>query len=153
MSLRQFLEQKDYERIKLSTTQTGHYKFCLSLNNVKGTFILDTGASNTCVDLNAIDQFNLFAEDSDIKAAGAGAINMITQISSDNTIEINSWKCTGVDIVLFDLSHVNTALIDHEIAAVDGIVGADLLNIGKAIIDYGKHCLYLKRLKTKFPNS
>ncbi|WP_031427215.1 retropepsin-like aspartic protease [Flavimarina sp. Hel_I_48] len=147
MSLRQFLEQKDYERIKLNTTQTGHYKFCLFLNNVKGTFILDTGASNTCVDLNAIDQYNLFAIDSDIKAAGAGAINMMTQISSDNTIKINKWKCTGVDIVLFDLSHVNTALIDHEIAAVDGIMGADILNLGKAIIDYDKNCLYLKRLK------
>jgi len=147
MSLKEFLEQKGYQRIALIATETGHYKFHLFLNEISGTFILDTGASNTCVDINAIDQFNLFAEDSDIKAAGAGAINMETQISSNNNIKINAWECDDIDIVLFDLSHVNEALINHKINAIDGIIGADLLNRGKAVIDYEYHCLYLKNLE------
>ena len=144
-SLRLFLKEKNYTWVKLETTLTGHYKLELELNEVKGDFILDTGASNTCVDFNAAETFKLFAENSDVKAAGAGAVDMLTKLSTKNTITINGWKDEGVNVVLFDLSHVNTALIDHEIGSVDGILGADILQSGKAIIDYQYHCLYLKR--------
>jgi len=144
-SLREFLKEKGYYRIKLSETPTGHFKFNLKLNDVAGSFILDTGASNTCVDFKALDQFKLFAEDSDIKAAGAGAVDMLTQLSSKNTISIKKWKVKNVDVVLFDLSHVNMALTNHDILAVDGIIGADILNRAKAVIDYEYHCLYIKK--------
>lgn len=144
-SLREFLKEKGYYRIKLSETPTGHFKFNLKLNGVAGSFILDTGASNTCVDFKALDQFKLFAEDSDIKAAGAGAVDMLTQLSSKNSISIKKWKVKNVDVVLFDLSHVNMALTNHDIPAVDGIIGADILNRAKAVIDYKYHCLYIKK--------
>lgn len=143
-SLREFLLNKGYTRIKLTTTPTGHYKFNLKLNEVSGSFILDTGASNTCVDLEATDQFGLFAEESEIKAAGAGAIDMSTLLSLKNRISIGKWSVSNIDVVLFDLSHVNSALTNHGQEAVDGIAGADLLDRGKAIIDYQYHCLYLK---------
>ncbi|HEA29282.1 MAG TPA: acid protease [Leeuwenhoekiella sp.] len=143
-SLRQFLKEKGYHSIKLTETHTGHFKINLKLNGVIGSFILDTGASNTCVDFKAADQFKLFAEDSDVKAAGAGAVDMFTQISSNNTVAIENWSIADVDVVLFDLSHVNTALTDHDILGVDGIIGADILNQAKAVIDYEYHCLYLK---------
>jgi hypothetical protein len=41
---------------------------------------------------------------------------------------------------------VNTALENHNTVSVDGIIGADLLSKGKAIIDYQKKRLYLKKL-------
>lgn len=50
-----------------------------------------------------------------------------------------------IKIVLFDLSHVNEALTSHNALPVDGIIGADLLKKGKAIIDYDKKCVYLKQ--------
>ncbi len=146
-SLRLFLKEKKYTRIKLESTLTGHYKLELKLNGVSGDFILDTGASNTCVDFSAAENFKLFAENSDIKAAGAGAIDMLTKLSTNNTLDINSWHNDAVNVVLFDLSHVNTALINHDIGSVDGILGADVLTEGKAIIDYQYNCLYLKRKK------
>lgn len=143
-SLRVFLLEKGYIRIKLTDTPTGHFKFNLKLNDVAGSFILDTGASNTCVDLQAATQFKLLAEESEIKAAGAGAVEMETQLSSENTIHIANWEASGIDVVLFDLSHVNMALTNHDMEPVDGIIGADILNKGKAVIDYQYHCLYLK---------
>jgi hypothetical protein len=42
------------------------------------------------------------------------------------------------------MSHVNEALIQYKTKPVDGIIGADVLLKGKAIIDYCNHCLYLK---------
>ena len=47
-------------------------------------------------------------------------------------------------LVIFDLSHVNEALQQHKAKPVHGIIGADILLEGKAIIDYYNHCLYLK---------
>jgi hypothetical protein len=57
---------------------------------------------------------------------------------------LGKWKKKKLKIVLFDLTHVNEALVSHKALPVDGILGADILKRGKAIIDYGKNCVYLK---------
>ena len=48
-SLKKFLKQKGFVSVKLSRTQTDHFEVKATLNGVTGSFILDTGASNTCV--------------------------------------------------------------------------------------------------------
>jgi hypothetical protein len=50
---------------------------------------------------------------------------------------------SSFDLVIFDLSHVNEALIQHKSKPVHGIIGADVLLKGKAIVDYYNHYLYL----------
>lgn len=128
---------------------TNHLELAAEINGVKGTFILDTGASNSCVGLDLIERFKLISEESDVKAAGAGATDMETQKSENNTLKIGKWKNDACDLVLFDLMHVNTALKQHDAQEVDGIIGADVLEAGKAFIDYDKKTLYLKKLKNK----
>ncbi|WP_290698916.1 retropepsin-like aspartic protease [Lacinutrix sp.] len=145
-ALWEFLLEKEYKKIKLKLTKTNHFEVKATINGVKGLFILDTGASNSCVGFNAIALFNLKAKASDIKAAGAGATDMLTQTASKNTIKIGTWKKTNVTLVLFDLTHVNTALTMHNAKPVNGIIGADILKKGNAIIDYNKKYLYLKTL-------
>lgn len=139
-----FLEEKEYKKVKLKRTKTNHFEVIATLNGVKGLFILDTGASNSCVGFEDVDRFKLKAEDSQIKAAGAGAINIPTQTATRNTIKIGRWKASAITLVLFDLTHVNTALTMHNAKPVNGIIGADILTKGKAIIDYNKKYLYLK---------
>jgi hypothetical protein len=46
--------------------------------------------------------------------------------------------------VLFDLSHVNEALLQVEEEHIHGIIGADFLKRTRAVIDYGRNCLYVK---------
>lgn len=150
MNLNSILLRKGYVKIKLKKINTNHFEFKAYLNKVKGSFILDTGASSSCVDFNLANKFKLIVEDSETKAAGAGAIGMDTKISSHNTIQIKDWSFKNFDLVLIDLSHVNTALTAHNAKAVDGIIGADILEKGKAIIDYNGKCLYLKKLVFKF---
>ncbi len=77
-------------------------------------------------------------------AAGAGALNMETKISRKNKIKIGKWKQEKLVLVLFNLSHVNTALTNHNSKPVDGIIGADILKKSNAVIDYKKKYLYLK---------
>lgn len=143
-SLQVFLLNKGYTKIKLHLTKTDHIEIKSSINNVKGYFILDTGASSSCVGFEAISKFKLKAKASSIKAAGAGATDMLTQISKKNKIKIGKWKKEKVALILFDLTHVNTALVSRDSKPVDGIIGADILKKGKGIIDYEKKYLYLK---------
>ena len=135
-NLRKFLLDKGYQRIKLNRINTNHYEVKANINGVEGSFILDTGASTSCVGFEAIETFNLIAKDSKIKAAGAGAVNMDTQISKGNKIRIGKWKKKRIALVLFNLDHVNIALTQHEAEPVHGIIGADILRKGKAVIDY-----------------
>lgn len=126
---------------------TNHLELEAVINGVNGRFILDTGASNSCVGIEEIEYFHLETEESDTKAAGAGATDMETKKSENNTLEIGKWKTKKSHLVVFDLTHVNTALEQHEAPKVKGIIGADVLEKGKAIIDYDKKMLYLKKRK------
>lgn len=143
-TLRDFLINKGYTKTKLKLTKTNHFEMKANLNGIKGRFILDTGASSSCVGFEAIETFKLKVKDSEIKAAGAGAIDMDTKMSKKNKVKIGKWSHDKVVLVLFNLTHVNTALINHNSKPVDGIIGADILKKGKAIIDYEKKYLYLK---------
>jgi len=141
------LKKNKYIKIKLKKIATNHLELKGKINGVKGRFILDTGASNSCVGLDMIAHFNLDAEESETKAAGAGATDMETQQSENNLLKIGDWKTNKCHLILFNLSHVNTALTQHNANKVHGIIGADILLKGKAFIDYSNKTLYLKRVK------
>ena len=143
-TLHSFLTERGYTRTKLHLTKTNHFEIRATINGVKGIFILDTGASNSCVGFESVDLFKLQTEESEIKAAGAGATDMETKLSEKNEIKIGKWKNDKLVLILFNLTHVNTALVNHKAKPVDGIIGADILKKGKAIIDYNKKYLYLK---------
>lgn len=143
-SLKKFLSVKGYIKAPLTLTKTNHFEVLAKINGITGRFILDTGASNTCIGFDCIKHFNLETEASEVKAAGAGATNMLTQVSKKNTLEIESWKLKKLKIVLFDLTHVNSALTIHNVLPVHGIIGADVLKKAKAVIDYNKKTLFLK---------
>lgn len=148
-SLKKVLKKKKYIKIKLKKIITNHLELNAEINGIKGKFILDTGASNSCVGLDLIEHFKLISEESEVKAAGAGATDMETQKSDNNSLKIGKWNTNQCNLVLFDLTHVNTALTQHDAEKVDGIIGADILEAGKAFIDYDKKVLYLRKLKKK----
>ena len=145
--LKKFLKKNKYIKIPWVLTATNHIEVTAAINGVTGRFILDTGASNTCVGFDKIEFFNLKSKASEIKAAGAGATDMETLISTKNTLSIGGWKKKKLKIVLFDLVHVNEALTAHKALPVDGIIGADVLKKAKAIIDYNNGFVYFKKRK------
>jgi len=143
-NLHDLLKKEKYKKIQFKITRTQHLLIKATINGVKGNFILDTGASNSCVGFEGIELFKLTAGKSKTKAAGAGASNMFTQLAKNNSIQIGTWKSKDFHLVIFDLSHVNDALTQHKAKAVQGIIGADVLLEGKGIIDYYNHYLYLQ---------
>ncbi|TRX33462.1 acid protease [Flavobacterium sp. ZT3R18] len=144
-NLHEKLKKEDYKKVKFKITKTQHLLIKAKINGVKGNFILDTGASNSCVGFESIGHFILEAKKSKTKASGAGATGMLTQTSSSNKLQLGNWKNSNFDLIIFDLSHVNEALNHYKVKPVHGIIGADILMKGKGIIDYYNHCLYLKK--------
>jgi predicted aspartyl protease len=142
--LQKILKENKYKKIKFKVTKTQHLLIKVTINGIKGDFILDTGASNSCIGFESVDYFNLKTSKSKTKASGAGATGMRTLISKENKISIGSWRQKDFTLVIFDLSHVNQALLQHKTKIVHGIIGADVLQKGKSIIDYFNHCFYLK---------
>jgi predicted aspartyl protease len=142
-ALKEFLNDQGYYRVKLKKTITNHFEIRAKINGVKGNFILDTGASGSCIGFNDIETFKLNSEESEHKASGAGNSEIDTQIAKKNKIEIGRFRMNKVPLILIDLSHINNALVNHDADPVQGIIGADILHKGKAIIDYGKKYLYL----------
>ncbi|KAF2336223.1 retropepsin-like aspartic protease [Flavobacterium daemonense] len=143
-NLHEYLKKENYKKIKFKVTKTQHLAIKAKINGIAGNFILDTGASNSCVGFECIERFELAAKKSKTKASGAGGTGMKTQLSSENKLQLGSWKNKNFSIVIFDLSHVNEALESHKAKPVDGIIGADVLLEGKAIIDYYNNYLYLR---------
>ena len=143
-NLYETLKEKGYKRIKFKLSKTQHLLIKAKINGVEGNFILDTGASNSCVGFDGIGYFHLSAADSETLAAGAGGTGMLTQTSAGNSLRLGRWTLKDLHLVIFDMSHVNEALLQYKAKAVHGIIGADILMQGKAIIDYYNNCFYLK---------
>ncbi len=143
-NLHEILKKEKYKKVKFKITKTQHLLIKAKINGIEGRFILDTGASNSCVGFEHIEMFQLSAEDSKTKASGAGATGMLTQTATNNKLQLGSWKTKDFDLIIFDMSHVNEALTAYKSKTVDGIIGADVLLKGKAIIDYYNNCLYLQ---------
>lgn len=143
-TLYQLLRFKGYIRIRLHRLPTNHYVVVATLNGVEGRFILDTGASNSCVSTELAMHFNLNARPSEEKASSASANELDTEVAHHNKLVIGSWSSKRRSVVLFDMQAVNLALQKLDIETVDGIIGADILQSTKAVIDYQNDWLYIK---------
>ena len=106
--------------------------------------MLDTGASNTCIDINQSEPFCLVSNQSNAKASGAGSNDLYTEISKGNRIQLGKWKRTNTTFVLLDLNHVNIALSQYQLPAVQGIIGSDLLKQHEALIHYPSRLLFIR---------
>lgn len=144
-NLFKLLRKEKYRKISFKISRTQHLLIKVSVNGIKGNFLLDTGASSSCVSFESVELFQLKAGKSDAMASGAGSNELLTQLAKDNVLQIGSWKSSELHLIIFDMSHINTALQLHNIKTIHGIIGADILLAGKAIIDYNNYCLYLKQ--------
>ena len=144
MKLKSLLKKSGYLSISFKRLKTNHIQVKAEINNVKGVFIIDTGASNSCIDLKLCDFYNISYEKSSEKASSATDQISNTMISKKNQIKIGKWFKKNMTIVLFDMTFINKTLNDQGIERVSGIIGSDLLKKGKAIIDYSENKLFLK---------
>ena len=143
ITLNKFLKSEGYSSIKLIFLETKHYLIEAKVNGIDGRFILDTGASNSCICTSLEDKFKVISKESKEKASSANSEMTHTKISKSNIIQIGKWE-DKIKLITFDMSHINTAFSEKKVDPIDGILGADVLKKSKAILDYKTNRLYLK---------
>ena len=143
LTLNKFLKTSGYISVKLIFLKTKHYLIEAKINGVNGKFILDSGASSSCICISLEDKFKVISKENKEKASSATSQMKHTKISRSNAIQIGKWN-SKTSLITFDMSHINTALSEKKINLIDGIIGADILKNSKAILDYKANKLYLK---------
>ena len=138
-----FLKSIGYKSVKLKLLKTNHYLLKACVNGVEGKFILDSGASSSCICLSLENKFKIDSKENKIKASSATSNMEDTRLSKNNTIKIGKWL-NKISLVSIDMTHINRVLSEKETESVDGIIGADVLKKSKAVIDYESNKLYLK---------
>ena len=71
MKLKPFLKKSEYQSINFKRLKTNHIQVKAYINGAEGVFIIDTGASNSCIDLKLFDYFKICYEESSEKASSA----------------------------------------------------------------------------------
>ena len=143
ITLNKFLKNDGYCSVKLVFLETKHYLIEAKINGVKGRFILDTGASNSCICTSLEDRFKVISKESKEKASSANSEMTHTMISKSNMIQIDKWE-DKINLISFDMNHINNALSQKKVPPIDGIIGADILKKSKSILDYKTNKLFLK---------
>ena len=143
VTLNKFLKNDGYCSVKLVFLETKHYLVEAKVNGVKGKFILDNGASNSCICTSLEDKFKVISKESKEKASSANSEMTHTMISKSNMIQIDKWE-DKINLISFDMNHINNALSQKKVPPIDGIIGADILKKSKSILDYKTNKLFLK---------
>jgi predicted aspartyl protease len=145
--LSHFLSEHGFQPIELSRNSAGHLTMKAKINDVEGLFILDTGAGCSVIDAINSDTLKLRLEIDNITNKGAGAGGNMLQVipSKGNTLIINNIVIEDFTLSVMNLEHVTSAY--KQLGITDsffGILGADLLEPHKAVIDYADMKLWLR---------
>jgi predicted aspartyl protease len=133
---------------QLSIPPTGiHLIIKVYINRKVARFVIDTGASQTVLDLHRISHFIPKGEKRklDSTTAGIGTNKIRSAASTIKHFKIGTAIAQDYDIVLLDLSHVNNSYQLLGFKTVDGILGSDLLKNFEAVIDFKKLQLTLEK--------
>lgn len=134
-----------YYIIPFQRIETDHICCSLRINKQHGFFLIDTGASNSCIAKIKQEHYQLVAQEEPTEAAGAGAEKLEAQKMKKAFWQDSKGTPLGAfPVMLLDLERINNTLAKQGAPGIDGIIGADLLTEMKAQIDYDKMELRLQ---------
>jgi len=137
--------------IKLTLVKLEKESFHLLVTgNVNGealSMVIDTGASRSCFDIDFLSDFiNIeHFEENDTPSSGIGTNEMVSKIICINKLLIGEFEINNYTAVGIDMKHIHNAYQTIGLPKINGIIGSDILLKYKAIIDYRKCTLTLKR--------
>lgn len=135
---------KKENSISFLLTNSNHIQIECDVNFVSGIFLVDTGASNSCINYLSASKFNIEFNRSDETASSATNKISETYYSKDNILKIGGFQKNDFDLVLFDMTFINNSLKEKGLSSVDGIIGGDILNQSNACINYKKKEIILE---------
>ncbi len=128
--------------IRLSS-KSGHIVTKAKINGHEGRFIVDTGASASCINQEMYKEFKLETQFMD-RSIGTASGSLRPRISHNNTLELGDWSDQDSTLLSMDMNYINNALKTEGMKSIQGLLGADFLITAKAVIDYRGKKIYLK---------
>ena len=135
---------KNKTPISFILTKSNHIIIDCEVNFTIGKFLIDTGASNSCINYLFAKKFNIKSEISNEKASSATNKVHETYYSKNNLLKIGDFQKNDFDLVLFDMTFINNSLKEKNVLEVDGIIGSDILKEFNACINYRKKEIILE---------
>ena len=135
---------KKENKISFLFTNSNHIQIECEINYVSGIFIVDTGASNSCINYLSASKFNVEFKKSNETASSATNKISETYYSKNNTLKIGDFQKNNFDLVLFDMTFINNSLKEKGFSDIDGIIGSDILKELNACINYKKKKISLE---------
>lgn len=117
----------------------------LQINGFSGRFLVDSGASKSCVSFQLQEAFQLTTNAPAIAAAGAGKDKLHAQPTKASNIQFKKIPLGRLSFLLLDMEAINATLMEEGEQPIDGILGADFLRKKSAVITYKPNRLYLKQ--------
>ncbi len=146
VNLSAYLLQHEYCAIQAALTPTQHFIVPIKINHAQESiFIIDCGASHSCLDKAAAEKIGLPLTISLDKAAGLGGIEMEKSETLLEQLCIGHCYFNNLSFAVLDLAHVNEALQVVGQSAIDGILGNDILLKSDAILDFKQAILFIKQ--------
>lgn len=96
--------------LKLYSLESKHLYCKIELNNVTGFFLIDSGASNSCIDLEKKDKFKLKKFKKSYSASGAGNEKFNAYKTKKGEFSYNKKVIDKLNFLLIDMGPINTAL-------------------------------------------
>jgi len=109
--------------------------------------VLDTGASKTAFDKTLLIEANENAliNNTDRLSTGLGTNTMESFTAIIHDLYIGKFQIAEFEVAVLDLSTINIAYAQLGHPQVLGVIGGDILMKYKAVINYGKQFIKLKR--------
>ncbi len=123
-----------------------HYFLKLKINGLKASFLVDTGATHSVMD---IERFKSFSTDEKPKeneslSTGLGTNSMQSHYVKLKSLEIGDLKLKKFHMVLMDLSHVNQSYASMGKDPIDGVLGTNVLRKLQAVINLNKKGAFME---------
>ena len=137
-------KENNYLSKKFQILKSGHLVTDCLFKGVSAKRIIDTGASNSCIDSNSSEIVKVKVENCDEQASSATEKIKNMFISKNNSINIVGFDIKNFKLFVFDMNHINENLRENESIKINGIIGNDILNKYEAIINFALKKIYLK---------
>lgn len=119
----------------------------LEIGEKASRLLLDTGASKTVFDKEKVLKFvtEKKIRKHESKSVGLGVSNVETRIVKLKNLRFGNMKMDKIEVAVLDLDHVNQTYKLMKLKEIDGVLGSDFLMKYKAIINYEKRLMTIKK--------
>ena len=129
--------------LPLELTASQHLCCTAKVGIYPAYFLIDTGASHSCFAKEKHSAFGLELSAKKIQASAANKTAMDAQKSLAIELSFGAHSME-LSFMVMDFEPINNSLAQYEVAAIDGILGADFLLQTHAVIRYADRTMELE---------